>query len=113
VFGDAQSTHRGEIRIHDARALVRALLNGETGVGEAYVDGFWSSPDLVALIELAALNRASLALSAGWWRAPTQLARTIAHRARRNTRRQSRRNIAAHYDLGNDFYRLFLDETLT
>jgi len=113
VFGDAQSTHRGEIRIHDARALVRALLNGETGVGEAYVDGFWSSPDLVALIGLAALNRESLALSAGWWRAPTQLLRTLAHRARRNTRKQSRRNIAAHYDLGNDFYRLFLDETMT
>jgi cyclopropane-fatty-acyl-phospholipid synthase len=113
VFGDAQSTRRGEIRIHDSRALVRALVNGETGLGEAYVDGLWSSPDLVALIELGALNRASLALSAGWWRAPTQLARTLAHRARRNTRRQSRRNIAAHYDLGNDFYRLFLDETMT
>ena len=113
MFGDAQSTRRGEIRIHDSRALVRALLNGETGGGEAYVDGLWSSPDLVALIELGALNRASLALSAGWWRAPTQLARTLAHRARRNTRRQSQRNIAAHYDLGNDFYRLFLDETMT
>jgi len=77
------------------------------------MDGLWSSPDLVALIELASLNRASLALSAGWWRVPRQLVRTLAHRARRNTRTGSRRNIAAHYDLGNDFYRLFLDETLT
>jgi cyclopropane-fatty-acyl-phospholipid synthase len=113
VFGDPGAARRGEIRIHDQEALVRILVHGETGAGEAYVDGLWSSPDLVALIELAALNRASLALSAGWWRVPAQLARTLAHRARRNTRRQSKRNIAAHYDLGNDFYRLFLDETMT
>ena len=52
-------------------------------------------------------------MSSGWWRVPAQLRRTLAHRLRRNTRRQSQRNIAAHYDLGNDFYRLFLDETLT
>ena len=112
-FGDRDAARRAEIRIHDPEALVRILVNGETGAGEAYMDGSWSSPDLVALIELAALNRASLALSAGWFRAPAQLVRTLAHRARRNTRRGSRRNIAAHYDLGNNFYRLFLDETLT
>ncbi len=113
IFGDAGAARRGEIQIHDPAALVRILLHGETGAGEAYTDGLWSSPDLVALIELAAVNRASLALSAGWWRVPAQLGRTLAHRARRNTRRQSRRNIAAHYDLGNDLYRLFLDETMT
>ena len=113
VFGDRASARRAEIRVHDMAALQRILVNGETGAGEAYMDGLWSSPDLVALIELASLNRASLALSAGWWRVPRQLVRTLAHRARRNTRTGSRRNIAAHYDLGNDFYRLFLDETLT
>jgi cyclopropane-fatty-acyl-phospholipid synthase len=113
VFGDRSSARRAEIHVHDMAALQRILVNGETGAGEAYMDGLWSSPDLVALIELASLNRASLALSAGWWRVPGQLVRTLAHRARRNTRAGSRRNIAAHYDLGNDFYRLFLDETLT
>jgi cyclopropane-fatty-acyl-phospholipid synthase len=112
-FGDPRAARRGEIHVHDQEALVRILVHGETGAGEAYTDGLWSSPDLVALIELAALNRASLALAAGWWRVPAQLGRTLAHRARRNTRAQSRRNIAAHYDLGNDFYRLFLDETMT
>ncbi len=112
-YGDASSDHQGEIHIHDRRALVRMLTHGETGGGEAYMDGRWSSPDLAALLRLAALNRDSLALSVGWWRAPIQLKRTLAHRARRNTRRQSRKNISAHYDLGNDFYRLFLDETLT
>jgi cyclopropane-fatty-acyl-phospholipid synthase len=113
VFGDRSSTERGEIAIHDNAALVRMLVGGETGGGEAYMDGLWSSPDLAALLRVAALNREALALSAGWWRVPVQLRRTIAHRLRRNTRRQSRRNIAAHYDLGNDFYRLFLDETMT
>ena len=113
VFGDRSSDLRGQIHLHDSAALARMLVGGETGAGEAYADGLWSSPDLAALIRVAALNRESLALSAGWWRAPVQFRRTIAHRLRRNTRSQSRRNIAAHYDLGNDFYRLFLDETMT
>ena len=77
------------------------------------MDGLWSSPDLAGLLRWAALNRGSLALSTGWFRRPAQVRRTIAHRLRRNTKRQSRRNIAAHYDLGNDFYRTFLDETMT
>ena len=51
------------------------------------MDGLWSSPDLAALLRLAARNREALALSAGWFRVPAQLARTVAHRARRNTRR--------------------------
>jgi len=113
VFGDPASTRTAEIRIHDAAAAVRILLHGETGAGEAYMDGQWSSPDLAALIELAALNRASLALGTGWWRLPLEIPRRLAHRARRNTKSRARENIAAHYDLGNDFYRLFLDETMT
>jgi cyclopropane-fatty-acyl-phospholipid synthase len=52
-------------------------------------------------------------LASGWFRVPAQLARTIGHRLRRNTRSGSRRNISAHYDLSNDLYRLFLDETMT
>jgi cyclopropane-fatty-acyl-phospholipid synthase len=112
-FGDAAATEHAEIHIHDDSALVRILLGGETGAGEAYMDGLWSSPDLAALLRLAALNREALALSSGWMRVPLQLQRTVAHRLRRNTRGQSRKNIQAHYDLGNDFYRLWLDETMT
>ena len=113
TFGDAGSPITGEMRIHDAGAARRLLLGGDTGAGEAYMEGLWSSPDLPGLLRLGALNRSALALSTGWWRLPYRLARTVAHRARRNTIRQARRNITAHYDLGNDFYRLFLDETLT
>jgi cyclopropane-fatty-acyl-phospholipid synthase len=113
VFGDPASDRLGELAVHDMRALVRMLLGGDTGAGEAYVDGLWSSPDLPALLKVAALNREALAMSGGWWRLPIRLRRTLAHRARRNTVEGSRRNIEAHYDLGNDFYELFLDETMT
>ncbi|HET7495865.1 MAG TPA: cyclopropane-fatty-acyl-phospholipid synthase family protein [Candidatus Limnocylindrales bacterium] len=113
VYGDPASAHLGEIRVHDDAAAVRMLFGGEIGAGEAYMDGLWSSPDLPALLRVAALNREALSLPKGWWRLPMQLQKTIAHRTRRNTIAGSRRNIEAHYDLGNDFYRLFLDETLT
>jgi cyclopropane-fatty-acyl-phospholipid synthase len=113
VFGDATSERRAEIHVHDEAAAVRILLHGETGAGEAYMDGMWSSPDLEALIELAALNRSALSLTSGWWRLPLEVPRRLAHRARRNTRSKARENISAHYDLGNDFYRLFLDESMT
>jgi len=113
VYGDRTSPHAGEMRVHDPAAAVRMLLGGEIGTGEAYVDGLWSSPDLPALLRVAALNREALALPKGWWRLPLKARRTLAHRARRNTVAGSRRNIQAHYDLGNDFYRLFLDETMT
>jgi cyclopropane-fatty-acyl-phospholipid synthase len=112
-FGDTSSARRAEIRIHDEAAAVRLLLHGETGAGEAYMDGQWSSPDLEALIELAALNRSALALGRSWWNLPLELPRRLAHRARRNTVDNARQNISAHYDLGNDFYRLFLDKTMT
>ncbi|HSM39032.1 MAG TPA: cyclopropane-fatty-acyl-phospholipid synthase family protein [Candidatus Limnocylindrales bacterium] len=102
-----------EIHIHDRAAMTRLLVDGETGAGEAYMDGQWSSPDLVALLQLAAINRRALALTEGWWRAPTSAVRTLAHRANRNTVGRARRNIVRHYDLSNEMYRLFLDETMT
>jgi cyclopropane-fatty-acyl-phospholipid synthase len=113
VFGDRTSDLRGELRIHDMEALRRLLIGGEVGGGEAYMDGLWSSPNLVELISLAVANRHALALSKGWWRIPARISRTVAHRRNRNTKSGSRRNITAHYDLGNDFYRLWLDETMT
>ena len=90
VFGDPSSARRGEIRIHDEAVAVRLLLHGDTGVGEAYVDGQWSSPDLEALIELAALNRSALGLAASRWRMPLEIPRRLAHRSRRNTKAKAR-----------------------
>ena len=113
VFGEPGATRQAEIHIHDPEAAVRLLLRGETGAGEAYMAGQWSSPDLVALIELAAVNRSALALGQEWWQRPLQVPLRLAHRTRRNTKAQAAKNISAHYDLGNDFYQLFLDETMT
>jgi cyclopropane-fatty-acyl-phospholipid synthase len=112
-FGDPSSGHTAELRVHHAEAARRILLAGDLGAGEAYIDGLWSSPDLGLVAKLAAINREALGLSRGWWRVPAKLVKTIRHRLRRNTIAGARRNIATHYDLGNDFYRLFLDETLT
>jgi cyclopropane-fatty-acyl-phospholipid synthase len=115
VVGDRDplAEPRAEIHVHDEAGALRMLLRGEIGAGEAYVDGLWSSPDLPALLRLAALNRDALALSDGWLRRLGRLPQVVAHRARRNTVSGARRNIRRHYDLGNDFYELFLDETMT
>lgn len=115
VVGDPapDAEPHAEIRIHDEAGAMRMLIRGEIGAGEAYMDGLWSSPDLPALLRLAARNRDALALSDGWLRRVGRLPLVIAHRARRNTKAGASRNIRRHYDLGNEFYRLFLDETMT
>jgi cyclopropane-fatty-acyl-phospholipid synthase len=100
------------LRVHDSRFYRRALGGGEVGLGESYVDGEWSTPDLVGLLRLMLVNRDVLdALPAGLgWAARIRDARQ--HRSRRNTRDGSRGNIHSHYDLGNEFFRLFLDANL-
>ncbi|MEO5985929.1 MAG: cyclopropane-fatty-acyl-phospholipid synthase family protein, partial [Candidatus Limnocylindria bacterium] len=113
TFGEPGSATVAEVSVHDERAFWAMLTGGEVGAGEAYMEGWWSSPDLAAALRLAALNRGDLALTSGWVRTPLVIWNTVAHRLRRNTREGSRRNIAAHYDLGNEFYQLFLDETMT
>jgi cyclopropane-fatty-acyl-phospholipid synthase len=89
------------------RAIWRLMRGGEVGFAEAFMDGDWTTPDLTRLLEWALSNEAGSSAFRGVFGA--RLARRIAHSLRANTRRGSRRNIAAHYDLGNDFYRLWLD----
>lgn len=94
------------------RAMRRLLLDGDIGLAEAYRDGDFTTPDLTALIELGARNDATLRrLVSGAW--PVRLLNRLRHRRNVNSRTGSRRNITAHYDLGNDFYRLWLDESMT
>lgn len=96
-----------------APAFYRAVaLGGSVGAGEAYRDGLWSADDLTAVVRILAVNREALeGLEAGFARLAAPLRRWF-HRRRANDRRGSRRNIQDHYDLGNDFYSLFLDETM-
>ena len=101
-----------ELRVHDPAFWRQLAGNGSVGAGESYMDGAWDCDDLVGLVRLLVRNRdhldamdSGLARLAGW-------AMRLVHSLRRNTRSGSRRNIAAHYDLGNDFFRLFLDDNL-
>jgi cyclopropane-fatty-acyl-phospholipid synthase len=98
--------------IHRWRMLRRLILGGDVAFGESFIDGDWSSPDLVALIELAARNDASL-VSTTDGSIPARWFNRLMHGVRSNTLAGSRRNIVEHYDLGNDFYRLWLDSGMS
>ena len=98
--------------LHRWRALSRLAVGGSIGWYEGWTAGDWSSPDPVPLFDLFMRNRVSLGRSARSGVVARAAARGW-HWFRRNTRAGSRRNIAAHYDLGNDFYREWLDEGMT
>lgn len=98
--------------MHDVRAYRAGLLRGEVGLGEAYTAGWWSSPDPVAVVRLAVRNLAAFDRRGGWVARAARWADRLRHLRRRNHEAGARRNIAAHYDLGNEFYALWLDPTL-
>ena len=100
------------IMLHRWRAVRRLLIGGDVAFAEAYMKGDWSTPDLTAVIELAARNAETLDSAIGGGPVVRTVNR-LRHAMRANTKRGSRRNIEAHYDLGNDFYALWLDETMT
>jgi cyclopropane-fatty-acyl-phospholipid synthase len=106
--GDPVHIHVQDARFHEAIAL-----GGAVGAGEAYAAGWWSSDDLTGVVRLMLRNRDVLAgLDRGAARL-MRLVRRVGHALHANSRRGARRNIRAHYDLGNEFFALFLDETLT
>jgi cyclopropane-fatty-acyl-phospholipid synthase len=112
VINGGQPGPVAEVRIRDVRLPGRFLTGGSLAWAEAYVDGWWDSPDIRAVMALAAANEAEwerLLNGKFWARALSWLA----HQLKPNTRRGSRKNISAHYDLGNDFYALWLDRTLS
>ena len=110
-FGDRDAALRAEINIHDWRFFRRVLLDGDIGFAECYVDGLCDSPDLPRLIALLAENERRLAVDR---KNPLRnLLLKLLHRRRDNSRDGAKRNIHAHYDLGNSFYRLWLDSTMT
>jgi len=102
-----------EISIHNSAFFKKAFSSGSVGFGESYVDGDWDTPDLSALLALLSGNQRSLGpLRRGISLMARQMNK-LYHRARRNTVEKSRENIQEHYDLSNDFYRLFLDGSMT
>jgi cyclopropane-fatty-acyl-phospholipid synthase len=100
------------LSIRDWRIARDTLQRGDVGFAEGYIAGHWDTPDLVGVLTRLAENQPALERAFYGRRAATWLLR-LRHWLNANTRRQARRNIVAHYDLGNDFYRLWLDETMT
>ncbi len=112
LLGGRQPGFECEVRLNDWRALLRLATNGSIGWYQAWEAGEWSSPDPVPLFALFMANGATLgttARSKGFWRGASK----FAHWLNRNTHKGARRNIQAHYDLGNDFYRAWLDTSMT
>jgi cyclopropane-fatty-acyl-phospholipid synthase len=112
LYGDAHAPQGAILRLHDWRACQRILQAGDIGFAEAYGAGWADTPDLAALLRLAIRNESALdqmlfggMLARCWYR--------LRHWLRPNTRKGSERNIHAHYDIGNDFYALWLDPSWT
>jgi cyclopropane-fatty-acyl-phospholipid synthase len=108
----ARDGARAVLDVARDRVWRRMILGGEVGIAEAFMDGDWTSPDLAAVFEFAARNTERLT-GAITGLAPLQWMNMLSHKLRANTKRGSRRNIAAHYDLGNAFYSQWLDPTMT
>lgn len=112
-FQGTESGLHADWVIHDWRILSCLARDGDIAFGRGYMEGLWESSDPVALLRLAIANRAMVEkyVEGSWSR---RLIFTLLNRLlRANTRRGSRRNIAFHYDLGNDFYQLWLDNSMT
>jgi len=107
--GDPTAELRAEANVLDQRAYVRALLGGNTAAGEAYVDGWWTSPDITQVTRFFSRNLAMM----DYWDSRFGLFlkpfKTVRYLKRLNSKGQAKRNILAHYDLGNDLYEAFLD----
>jgi cyclopropane-fatty-acyl-phospholipid synthase len=100
------------IHVHDPRFWSEIAFGGSIGAGEAYMLGCWSTDDLTALVRILLRNREVLdGMETGLARLTAPMQKAL-HWLNRNTRAGSRRNIAAHYDLGNEFFALFLDPTM-
>ncbi len=112
ILGGRRPGPRPVVHLHSWRSLARLVTSGSVGWYKAWERGEWSSPDPVPLFELFMLNAESLggtARAKGLFR----LVNSVAHRFRSNDKKGARENISHHYDLGNDFYRAWLDEGMT
>ncbi|MGV6397087.1 class I SAM-dependent methyltransferase [Pseudomonas caspiana] len=112
VFGTAGALVQGEIQILDSATWGMVASNGSIGAGEAFIHGYWTSPDLTAVIRVFVSNLDVLdAMERGMARLSRPFIQGL-HWLNRNTREGSQKNIAAHYDLGNDLFERFLDPTM-
>lgn len=112
-FGDPQSNLRTNVIIHSQEFYVFTGSGGALGIAEAYILGYWTADDVVMLMRIILKNRSILlSLDSGITKLLSPFNKLI-HKSRQNTIKGSKENIFAHYDLSNDFYKLWLDPTMT
>lgn len=113
-FGQALETTDlvADIYVHDPQLYSDVVFGGSVGSGEAYMSGHWTTPNLTQVTRLFVRNMAALDAMDASQSFIGQLLLKVFHWFNRNTKEGSRKNISAHYDLGNDFFKLFLDETM-
>jgi len=116
-FGDGQSPY-AELVVKDETFFKQVVLYGDVGLGESYMEGLWDTPDLTKLVSWFIRNIRNLPGMSGGKKAfnplnMLKITNRIGHILRANTRKGARANIAAHYDLNNDFFKLFLDPSMT
>jgi len=111
-FGNSSDQLHAEIQVLDWSVFKQVLSHGDIGFAESYIRGEWNTPDLKAVLELAIRNRTILekAIYGSWF---GSIAYRLRHWFRDNSKSGSRKNIHAHYDLGNAFYTLWLDPTMS
>ena len=109
-FGADAAPH-ASLKLHNWNMCAQALKSGDIGFAESFIAGDWTTPHLAELLRLLVKNRAEVErVIYGSWAG--RLLYRVKHLLKRNTRRNSQKNIHAHYDLGNAFYQLWLDETM-
>jgi len=111
-FGEHGSGLSATVRVHHPDFFGRVAFGGTIAAGETYMDGLWSCSDLTALVRIMVRNQTAQQRLEGGLALMTAPLSRLLHRLNDNTRSGSRKNIAAHYDLGNEFYQLFLDPTM-
>ncbi len=102
----------GVIQVRDGAMFSRLLREGELGFAESYMDGEWDTPDLQAVLDVLLLSNEEVGREMPGAKL-VRLYERLRHRLRANSKAQARKNISHHYDLGNDFYEMWLDETMT
>jgi len=110
--GNRNDPLQAEGNVLNTKVYARALIGGNTAAGEAFVDGWWTSPDITNVTRFFARNLGMMdywGSRFGWLLKPVALSRTL---LRANSRKQAKRNILAHYDLGNELYEAFLDRRM-
>lgn len=111
LIGGKRAGEQTHVAVHRWKCMLRLLVSGDLGFAEGYLAGEWSTPNIYSFLSAAGSRSSDTASFEGL--KPPQPLTKFRHALNRNTKRGSRRNIAAHYDLGNDFYQFWLDSSMT